>query len=435
MGRVPVISPFLAATPRKRLWVAGSIWAAFVLTLVVGNAFAAPSRGLTRADLGADFLAFYTAGTFVRDGHAGDLYDLAAVGRAEAATAAANGMGPAFGPWWNPPVYALALEPLAALPFRRAVNLWRWINVASVAVAALLLAGIVYRRETPDGRPGLRSAALVPLLIAISMPFIQAMSHGQNTGTSLLLLTATVVLWRRRSGLAAGLVGGLLFYKPQLAAVVAAVMAVDLGGAAVAGLACTGTALLLVTVLALPGSLTTWLHQLPANVHSIQVDRPYMWDRHVTLKAFWRLLVQGTVAGETRPVTAAVTAVTLTALAATLAWAAWRARGGSALRRDRLIVATVCGMPLLMPFYFDYDLLLLAVPATLYAADPDRDGRVTALWAALYIAMFVHVPVANATHVGVSTVLLTAIAVASARRATPVTAPTAAARPRPLAIA
>ena len=30
--------------------------------------------------------------------------------------------------------------------------------------------------------------------------------------------------------------------------------------------------------------------------------------------------------------------------------------------RDRLIAATIVATPLLMPFYFDYDLLLLSVP-------------------------------------------------------------------------
>ncbi len=34
-----------------------------------------------------------------------------------------------------------------------------------------------------------------------------------------------------------------------------------------------------------------------------------------------------------------------------------------------LIAATVASTPLLMPFYFDYDQLLLAIPAVLFAAE------------------------------------------------------------------
>ena len=82
----------------------------------------------------------------------------------------------------------------------------------------------------------LRYAALVPLLVVISMPFVQAFSHGQNTFTSLLFLSITVALWRGERKFLAGIVGGLLFYKPQLGAVVAAALVLDLGWKSFAGL-------------------------------------------------------------------------------------------------------------------------------------------------------------------------------------------------------
>src|SRR2546430_4183331 len=59
--------------------------------------------------------------------------------------------------------------------------------------------------------------------------------------------------------------------------------------------------------------------------------------------------------------------VTALAVAALLAAALWKSSRRTA-SPDRAIAATIAAMPLLMPFYFDYDLLLLAVPATLYAA-------------------------------------------------------------------
>jgi hypothetical protein len=251
--------------------------------------------------------------------------------------------------------------------------------------------------------------------VLASAPLVQAMGHGQNTPTSLLLLSATAILWRGGRATAAGLVGGLLFYKPQLAAVVAAVMAVDLGWAAALGLAITGVALLAVNRFALPGTLGDWLHQLPANVRHMQVERPYMWDRHVTIKAFWRLLLQGTTSGEPTTLVTVLTDLTVGALAAALAWAALRARG-RADRRDRLIAATVCATPLLMPFYFDYDLLLLAVPATLYAVDRQRGRWLTAGWVSLYVALFVNAPIAGRLHVVPATLLLAGVAVMSVRR-------------------
>ena len=418
MRRVPVVSTFVDATPRKRLWVAGLALAGFVLALVVGNLTTGGGRNVGRSDLGHDFLAFYTAATFVRDGRSRHLYDLDAVRAAERSTAAANGidLGTDFGPWWNPPFYALALEPLAAVPYRAALDAWWAIGLVAVVGAMALLMRVVVQAEASDEHPGLQSAALVPLLLVTSMPFVQAVSHGQNTLTSLLLLTAVAVLWRAGRSTAAGLVAGLLFYKPQLAAVLAVVMAIDLGWAAVGGLAVTGAGLLLVTLVALPGTLGDWLHQLPVNVRTMQLDHAYMWDRHVTLKAFWRLLLQGTAAGEAKPLTALVTTATVTAVAVGMLWAAMSARRDPA-RRDRLIAATVVATPLLMPFYFDYDLLLLAVPLTLYAIDPARDRRLTIAWVVLFLVLFVNAPVASRLHVVPATVAVALVAGMSIRRA------------------
>ena len=495
MRSVPVVSLVVRASPRKRLWLVGWGLAVFLLTFVAGNGVVRRDRAVTRADLGHDFLAFYTAGTFVREGRARQLYDLEAVRQAEQATARAAGidLGSALGPWWNPPFYALALEPLATLPYGTALDAWRWINLAALVGAAALLGKMAVTREAPDVHPGLwATAALALLLLATSMPFIQAIGHAQNTCTSLLLLSATVALWRAERAVWAGVIGGLLFYKPQLAAVVAGVMAIDLGRAAVGGLAITGVALLAITTIALPGSLGDWLHRLPANVRFMQVEHAYLWDRHVTIKAFWRLLLQGTAAGEAKPVTTVLTEITWVAVAGPLAWVAVRGRGrgpgcapqdlstgersadrwsaklretspnrsgwsaplptsrtdvlpsfgsqgfarfrgqspdrrrqradvterkpGAAGRRDRLIGATVCAMPLLMPFYFDYDLLLLAVPLTLYAADRQRQRSLTVAWAVLYGWMFVNAPIASRFHVGGAAVLLTCVTLLSMRR-------------------
>jgi hypothetical protein len=155
MRSVPLVSVIVRASPRKRLWLAGAGLAVFLLTFVVGNGVIRRDRAVTRADLGHDFLAFYTAATFVRDGRYHQLYDLDAVRRAEQATAHAAGidLGPAFGPWWNPPFYALALEPLAHLQYATALDLWRWINVASLVAAAVLL-GRMTRPPPFSGGPG-----------------------------------------------------------------------------------------------------------------------------------------------------------------------------------------------------------------------------------------------------------------------------------------
>jgi Glycosyltransferase family 87 len=450
MRSVFFLSTFKRASTCKRLCLTGSILAMFLLTLVIGNSFIAKDRSVTRQMLGHDFLAFYTAGSFVRQGRVHELYNLDSVRDFEQSTAKAAGLevGKSFGPWWNPPFYALIFEPLAALPYGTALDIWRWISVFAVMIAIALLTYHVGSASRPWQW---KHAGLVPLLVLISMPFVQAISHGQNTFISLLLLTLTTLAWRGEKRFIAGVAAGLLFYKPQLGAVVAAAMVVDLGWASLGGLCVTGTILLATTLIALPGSLGDWLHQLPANVRWMQVDHAYLWERHVTLKAFWRLLLQGREAGEATLLTSALTYLSMGIITAGLVASALRLRQNDAvelrpLHRDRLITATITAMPLLMPFYFDYDLLLLAVPLTLYAIERishpqftnSTDARFTLAWTSLFAWLYFNPAIALHTHVSGTVILLTGTAILSIQRAMRkeiLAAPVIVQHPQPLAMA
>jgi hypothetical protein len=428
----------LHASPRKRLWLGAAGVAIFIGTIVVGYQLT-PKEQHTRGQVGLDFIAFYTAGTFVREGHSQDLYDLHAVRKFQSNLAHQYGvdLGTAVGPWWNPPFYAWTFVPLSHLSYFAALRAWAFINIACAAIAAALLCKIVAQASETDARPTgtWRNWLLIPVLIVLSTPFIHAMSHAQNTCTSLLLVTCTTLFWRNGRAVGAGLVAGLLFYKPQLGAVLGAVLILSLGWRVLIGMGITG-AVLLAASLALPGSLTNFMHQMPANLHFVQVDVPYLWERHVTYKAFWRLLIQGRGAGD--PTTAVRVLATLSsvAVACGLLWAGLRTRAllraGAAsegvmpggvdpvVRRDRLIAAAVASTPLLMPFYFDYDQLLLAVPATLLAADllrrdrsqplPWADRWLLRIWPAHFIWLMVNPDVALKTHLNLAVPLLTAVA-------------------------
>jgi hypothetical protein len=213
------------------------------------------------------------------------------------------------------------------------------------------------------------------VLLLASTPFLMALTHGQNTFCSLLLLTAAVLAWRGRRAMLTGLLLGLLSYKPQLAAVVALIALIDLGWRVALGAVLSGGLLLLASVVAMPGALETYLEAMPRMLRFMQVEQPYMWERHATLRAFWRMLLQGRAVGEASLATHVLTFVSSGGLVVGLLVAAVRSRvAGDATRRDRLIAAAVVAMPLVMPFYFDYDLLLLAIPAVLVAAERMRSA-------------------------------------------------------------
>ena len=503
-GNVIHFDAFVRASPRKRLWLGSAGVALFIATVLIGDAAVGggkPGGG----PIGLDFIAFYTAGTFVREGRTAQLYDLhaAALFQHELGRKYKVDIGRAYGPWWNPPFYALLFVPLSRLPYIVALRAWVLLNILCAGASGVLLC-----RLLPRGTVW-RSWLLVPVLMALSTPFIFAVSHGQNTCTSLLLLTATVVLWRaagaaggqgdkgtRRQGdkekrghgertaagsenaaaldrlavaemngsvplppaietitsrsvppslpvspcplvplssllpLGAGAVGGLLFYKPQLALVLGIVLVIDLGWKALLGYAITGFSLLLINLVLLPGTLVDYLRRMPANLHFVQTQSVYLWERHVTFKAFWRLLLQGASPGETIGAVSLASAVSSLAIGALLLRALIKKRdltagccsirepGEARLRRDRLIAATIAATPLLMPFYFDYDLLLLAVPAVLFAREFIARGGIAMArperllliaWPALYLWLMLNADVAAKTRLNLSVPLLTVV--------------------------
>jgi len=160
------------------------------------------------------------------------------------------------------------------------------------------------------------------------------------------------------------MVAGLLFYKPQLAVVVVGMMVLDLGWRAAAGVVVTGAGLLVVSLVVLPGAMGDFLSVVPDNLHFVQEQSVYPWARHVTFKGFWRVLLQGEAVGPTRMGVNVLSVLGMGMVGTTLLKAVLTRRGIglSALRRGRGIAATIAATPLLMPFYFDYDLLLLADP-------------------------------------------------------------------------
>lgn len=420
---------------RKRLWQGGVGMFVLLGTLVVGNFFISPDRAVDSRMLGHDFLAFYTAGTFARTGQFDKLYNLDAVRDSEQAMAKQNNLeiGKSFGPYWNPPFYAWIFAPLSALPYRPALLTWTLINVTCLTGAILLMC----RMLAPQFLQDRWNWGLIPLLICISMPFVQAISHGQNTFTSLLLLSLLVTFWRKQKPILAGVFCGLMFYKPQLAAIVAAMLILSLGLRVLIGLGVVGLVLASVSVFTMPHTIADYLHQLPLNLRYMQIDRAYLWERHATLKAFWRLLFQGRDAGETALTVTLLTTVSCLTIGVGLIGSWWRNRTRAeddcwagdtkAMSRDRLIGATIVCMPLLMPFYFDYDLLLLSVPAVLLAgevlarapgAPMDRFQRLLiGVWIALYVWLMVNPPIAGASGVNVTVVFLSTIAVLSIVRA------------------
>jgi hypothetical protein len=394
---------------RKRLWLGGGAVGLFILTLVVAGPFVDRSGDPGRLGLGYDFLPAYVAGHFARTGEFARMYDRVAFSEMQTQVIREAGldMDGRYGAGLNPPHFGLMFAPLSALPYRTAAGVWLAINVVLLAGSIVLLARMLPPERSARG--------LVPLLLLASMPFCQAMGHQQNTFLSLLLLTAAVTCWRSDQPFATGLIAGLLFYKPQLALVVSIVLVADQGRRAAVGLGVTGLATLLVTLAYMPGALPEYLRTLPVNVDWIQNQLQYNWGRQATFLGFWRLLLQGRTVGPPWLIVRTLWITSALAVAAASAVAFLRARRAG--NRDALISGAITSTPLLLPYFMDYDLLLLSVPAVLFANDVIRRGQLSRAdrwmlraWVALYLWAYLNPGLSSILHVSLTVPLLTSVA-------------------------
>src|SRR5262249_20376522 len=153
-----------------------------ILTIVFANPLSPKGQSITANMMGIDFTAFYAGGSFVNQGRYYDLYDINAVYVYE------QNLGKQYqldlktsvGPWWNPPFYAWVFVPLAKLPFPLARDIWIAFNFTCLLAAIWLMT-----LWLPNGSSW-KTWALVPLLVLVSMPVVQALTHGQNSPSSLL---------------------------------------------------------------------------------------------------------------------------------------------------------------------------------------------------------------------------------------------------------
>lgn len=145
--------------------------------------------------VGTDFSNVYAAGTLALRGHAADAYDPALQHAAERAVFGRD--VPFFG-WHYPPFFFAIATLVATLPY--ALGLLLWMALSLPAYLATIRA-ILPRPET--------------LLAATAFPAVFVnVGHGQNGFFTAALLGGALQLMERRPALA-GLLIGLLAYKPQ----------------------------------------------------------------------------------------------------------------------------------------------------------------------------------------------------------------------------
>jgi hypothetical protein len=285
---------------------------------------------------GSDFVTFYAAGGLALDGQAAAAYDEPTITGAE--KDAVPGSDWVF-LWHYPPSFQLIVAPLAALPYGAALAVW------------LLLSGGLYLLMVRklSGHP---SALLVGL--AFPAVFINAM-HGQNGFLNAALLGGGLLLLDRRPWLA-GLLIGLLAYKPHFGVLLPFLLMAQGRWRTFASAAVTSISLSAAAWLALGPE--PWL----AFVRNFGVVSQVLESRALPWEKIPSVFVTVAGLGAPLPVAYAVHAAVALALAG-LTVDAWRRPGSQALKVALAIPAVLA----VSPYCFDYDLVLLAIPIGLMA--------------------------------------------------------------------
>jgi hypothetical protein len=152
-----------------------------------------------------DFLAFYTGAKLLQRGP-DQVYSSLAMFRFQ------SGVIPDLQKvdlFVNPPLAALALTPLASLPFVPAMAVF-----LSISGLALVAAGVLFVRLLPLSLPLYKRALLA--IAAIGYAGVESIGLGQWGGLQLLALVVGFLAWRKGWSFTAGALLSLVMVKPQL---------------------------------------------------------------------------------------------------------------------------------------------------------------------------------------------------------------------------
>jgi len=387
--------------------------------------------------LGTDFSNVYAAGTLVLDGNPEAPFDLP---QQHAREQKIFGEATPFYGWHYPPFFLFIAAALALLPYGIALAVWQAVTLGLyvLTIRAILHAscggaqrakpesitpepsGLVSEKNlwtrwlwSPALARDARAAGMTIdwLLLALAFPAVLInIGHGQNGFLTAALLGAALAQLDRRP-LVAGILFGLLAYKPQFGLMVP--LALMAGGR----WRCFVAAAAAVALLAVATTFAFGPHVWQAFFDSTRFTRLVAleqgdtgWYKIQSIFAWARMW------GAPISLAYALQATAIVALGAALV-RLWRGAAPYPLKAAALCLAAI----LATPYTFDYDMVVLAPAIAFFAADDLARGfgpwEKTAL-AALWLTPLIARTVAHATLVPLGVPAMLVIFILLLRRST-----------------
>jgi hypothetical protein len=333
--------------------------------------------------IGTDFSNVYAAGELTWQGKPADAYDPALQHAAEKAVFGGREV-PFYG-WHYPPFFLAVAFMVASLPYAFGLALWL---AASLAAYLAAIRAILPRPET--------------LLIAAAFPavFIN-IGHGQN-GFLTAALLGGALHWLDRRPWLAGILIGLLAYKPQFGVMIPLALLANQRWSSIAAAIATVAALVAVSLAVLGGGVWHAFAESMNFTQAIVLEQGGTgWEK--IQSAFSAARNWG---ADVHTAYAIQIALGL-ALAATLAWL-WHSDAAFELKASALATASL----LATPYVLDYDLVVLAIAIAFLArhglARGFRDYEISLL-AAAWIVPLLSRGIAGATGIPLGLIAMLAL--------------------------
>jgi alpha-1,2-mannosyltransferase len=292
-----------------------------------------------------DFPKCVAASSLALRGHPQDAYNDAKEWEAEKAVTGNRNIG--FEVWDYPPDFLLMVLPLSLTNYDVAFLTWNALTLA----AYLLVVGLIAKK-----REALWLACAFPALIMNLIP-------GQNGMLTMALLAGGLLLLENRP-IWAGVMFGILSYKPQYGILIPIVLIATRNWRPF--VSATVTAITLVALTAMLFGISTWtafLHNVPSISHRLLVVGDVGFGKIHSVFAAARLWNASVT-------TALMLQLTFSLAAGTIVVWIWRRPVSLTLKSAALATATL----MVTPYVMDYDLIVLAAPIAWLSVEGLRDG-------------------------------------------------------------
>lgn len=341
--------------------------------------------------IGTDFSNVYAAGTLIWQGRPAEAYEPARQHAAEKAVFGGREV-PFYG-WHYPPFFFLIAFLVASVPYAWGLSIWL---VASLAAYLAAMRAILPRPET--------------LLVALAFPAVFVnIGHGQNGFLTAALLGGALHLLDRRPWLA-GVLIGLLAYKPQFGVLIPVALLAGGRWNTIGAAAATVAALAAISFVTLGSSVWHAFADSMTFTQTVVLEQGDTgWEKIQSVFSAARMWGAGVHSAYAIQIALALM------LAASLAWL-WQSNAVFELKASALATASL----LATPYVLDYDLVVLAVAIVFFVRHGMNRGfhdyEISLLAAACFVPLLSRA-IAGVTGIPLGLLVLLALYVFTLQRA------------------